>query len=303
MNRLLMRQHGVVSREQVLALGADSSWLARHVRSSGLITLHAGVYASPAVRATWERRLSAARLAVGDHARVSHRSAAVLEGFPTIRAGMPELTVAHGLSARGPARVHRSNYLPAADVTVVDGFPVTTPIRTAIDLSAVIRDPKRLRAILNDRLHANAFSLDEFMGRFVAVACRGRRCVAIWRPILDVINTEEHYVPTESVLESMVLDVLEAGGIRRPIKQAPLPTMDGEPGRVDFLFMPERLILEADGRWHRLTEEQIERDQERDIEALARGYSTMRIKWLDLMKRPAWVCRMVRAALAPALAG
>jgi hypothetical protein len=242
-------------------------------------------------------------LAIGEHAVVSHRSAAVIEEFQAIRPGMPELTVLYGLSARGPARVHRSNFLPPEHVTTIDGLPVTTPARTAVDLSAVIRDPKRLQQILDDRLAHNGFTLDAFLTGFTATACRGRRCVAIWRPVIANVTNEEHYVPTESVLESMVLDVLEAGGIRPPIKQAALPTVDGEPGRVDFLFMPERLILEGDGRWHRLTEEQIERDQERDIESLARGYSTMRIKWRDLVNRPAWVCRMVKAALSPALAG
>ena len=80
------RQHGVVSRGQVLAAGISPSALDRAVAAGRLERVHHGAYRYAGAPRTWEQCLLAAVLGAGGEAVVSHRSAAQLWGSaPTPR--------------------------------------------------------------------------------------------------------------------------------------------------------------------------------------------------------------------------
>ena len=79
----------------------------------------------------------AAVLWAGEGAVVSHATAAVLWGFDGVRARRSSsgfrrsATRSHELVV-----VHRGNALDRADRTMLGPIPITTPVRTLIDLSA-----------------------------------------------------------------------------------------------------------------------------------------------------------------------
>ena len=79
--RIATRQHGVVSRAQVLALGVTPSFVARFVDAGLLHPLHLGVYALGHSALTERGRWMAAVLAAGEGAVLSHLSAALLWGI------------------------------------------------------------------------------------------------------------------------------------------------------------------------------------------------------------------------------
>jgi predicted transcriptional regulator of viral defense system len=144
---LATRQHGVVSRAQLVAIGVSAQAIGRGMRSGRLHRLHAGVYAVGHRRLTQHGRWAAAVLAGGDGAVLSHRSAAALWQIrpATTR---PEVTLPR--MRRGTAGIlyHRS-VIPADEVAVNEGIPVTTVARTLLDLAAVT-DRRQVRKAINE---------------------------------------------------------------------------------------------------------------------------------------------------------
>jgi hypothetical protein len=76
--RLAARQHGTISREQLLRLGLGAPAVDHRLQSLMIVPLHRGVYALGLPSGTREERWMAAVLACGEGAVLSHLSAAAL---------------------------------------------------------------------------------------------------------------------------------------------------------------------------------------------------------------------------------
>lgn len=87
------RQHGVVARRQLLALGFNSREIEHRVSRGRLHLVMRGVYAVGWPRLTPKRRWMAAVLACGEEAMLSHRSAAALWEIGTERRGLVDISV------------------------------------------------------------------------------------------------------------------------------------------------------------------------------------------------------------------
>jgi hypothetical protein len=143
------RQHGRVAWWQLVAAGVDPDTIKRWVRDGRLRPVHHGVYAVGHRAPSLLGDLSAAVLACGAGAAVSHRSAAHLLGLVKARPRRIEVTVP---TTAGRARpgivVHRVRHLPALDTAKLHGISVTTPARTLLDLA-----PKLVAAELTKVAH------------------------------------------------------------------------------------------------------------------------------------------------------
>src|SRR3954454_12298559 len=138
---LAPRQAGVVSRQQLLAAGLTSAAVGRRLAAARLhrIPGHRGVFLVGHAARTPRTMYWAAHLAVGASSVISHRSAAALRELRASRSGFVELTVPGPSRRRGRGlRVHRTTWLPDADVVEIDGLPVTSVARTLLDLGAVV---------------------------------------------------------------------------------------------------------------------------------------------------------------------
>ncbi|OLE26033.1 MAG: hypothetical protein AUG49_09200 [Catenulispora sp. 13_1_20CM_3_70_7] len=141
------RQQGFVTRAQATRLGADDAALDRLKEFKLLVEIDDGVfqlasgtvaprYAYPfaawlaldAARFRWERPQTP-----GDDAVLSHESAAKLHGVGRIAVPRTVFTVAVERATPRATVLHLGR-LPAQDVTVVEGVPVTTVHRTIVDL-------------------------------------------------------------------------------------------------------------------------------------------------------------------------
>ena len=132
---LARRQHGVVGRAQLLALGLGQDAVDWRVRRRRLLTVHRGVYAVGHLSLTRNGRFMAAVLACGEGAALSHFSAAVLWGMLQPRGQDVHVTAAKERKCRGVI-VHRA---PLDGERVRrDGIVVTTPARTLVDLADVV---------------------------------------------------------------------------------------------------------------------------------------------------------------------
>ena len=139
---LAERQHGVVSRAQLLELGLNRGAITHRIELGRLRPVHRGVYRIGLL--SGDGRRMAAVLACGPGAVLSHLSAAALWGIR--QSGRIEVTTP--ASRRGPrgVTVHRSP-LRDDERTTHRGIPTTTVPRTLLDLSAVVR-PDDLRSAL-----------------------------------------------------------------------------------------------------------------------------------------------------------
>src|SRR4051812_25632030 len=143
------RQHGVVARRQLAALGLRSAAIDRRVAAGRLHPIHRGVYAVGHTVLALRGRWMAAVLAAGPEAVLSHRAAAALWA---IRPGTwIEVTAPHAPRRRGIVG-HRGTVAPD-ERTVRDGIPVTTVARTLLDLAAIL-EPRLLERAMDEAEHA-----------------------------------------------------------------------------------------------------------------------------------------------------
>ncbi|MSO78930.1 MAG: DUF559 domain-containing protein [Acidimicrobiia bacterium] len=290
---LAATQHGILSRSQLLQVGL-SEWAIRHrVRRGWLIRCGDGLYRLATHPDTGMSRLWAACLAPGVGAVVSHEAAAALHGIATFRPGPVTVTVPHATSRISHlATVHQSRRLYPEHITVVEGLRVTTIARTVIDLAGTYRRG-RMEIVVDDPIASGKLILPELYATFDDVASRGRNGVRLMRAILE--DRQPGYIAPQSVAESMFLRVLRLGGLPRPVLQFPHPS-PAINGYVDAAYLPERILMEVDGRrWHQKVAD-IERDHDRDNAAAAVHYRTLRFTWGDLTQRPDWVVAQVRGA-------
>jgi very-short-patch-repair endonuclease len=184
-------------------------------------------------------------------AALSHRSAAVHWGLLRERQGPVDVTApGHGGKKRREGiRVHRSQTLRPADVTLRDGIPVTTPARTIADLRRVSTGKNRLVA---PRELRRAIRQADVLGLPIGVL-----------PERD---------GTRSDLEGDFLALC-----RR--HRVPEPEVNVRVGRhlVDFLWRERRLIVETDGYIYHRGETAFEDDRSRDFELRRLGYRVERL--------------------------
>jgi hypothetical protein len=157
-------QWGMITTAQAAASGVSAQTVARMAHDGQLERLAHGIYrlagtpphADDEVRALWlaidPQRTASERIAAADVAVVSYRSAAVLHRLGDVDADVVEFTVAsRHQTRRGDVRIHRGT-VDASDKTLVDGLPVTTPLRTISDLAAARLDRGHLAGVVRDAL-------------------------------------------------------------------------------------------------------------------------------------------------------
>jgi hypothetical protein len=277
---LAARQHGHVTRRQLLALEWDTDRIARQLRAGRLIRVHTGVYAVGHVPPSPLGAAMAAVLACGPRAWLSHASAAVLWQILATFRGAFEVTVP--VRRRRPGVVvHRCAKMASADLTVHYGIPITSPARTLHDLAPRLTDAQLTRAYNDGRLagYLRDDDLVEFLGRTASP-----RLAAIVRP------GEE---PTRSDLEDAFLRFAATHGLPRPHVNV---VVCGH--RADAYFPDQQVVVEIDSvRFHgdRIA---FETDRDRDAERLQAGIRTVRITDERMKQAPAREAERLRAILA-----
>jgi hypothetical protein len=129
-------QHGLITREQLFGLGLGRGAIEHRIRAGRLHVIHRGVYAVGHPNLTQEGRWLAAVLAAGTGAVLSHRSAAELSGLLAVSRGWRSVTTPVPRHPGRGIQAHTARLSPD-EITQRSGIPVTTPIRTLVDLAAV----------------------------------------------------------------------------------------------------------------------------------------------------------------------
>jgi very-short-patch-repair endonuclease len=290
--QLAARQHGVVSRAQLLELGYSPQAVKRRVASARLHPVWRGVYAVGRPRLSRHGRWIAATLSCGPGATLSHASAGVLLGILPREAGPIEVSVCARVARRGRDGIviHRRATLADQDLMEQLGIPVTSPIRTLVDLTTRLETGSLKRAIGQaDRLDLiDPEALRHELDRFA-----GQPGVAILRQTLD----RRTFTLTDSELERRFLPLARAAGLPPPRTQARLNGF-----RVDFHWPELGLVVETDGlRYHRTPAQQA-LDRVRDQTHVAAGLTPLRFTRAQVRFEPDRV-RSVLEAVAARLRG
>jgi len=286
--KLAARQHGVVSRHQLLDAGLTSRMVQTRVARGQLLSLHRGVYAVGHAQLRPEGRWLAAVLATGPSAALSHRSAAALHGIRDSDA--LDLTTTRRVAVRGVV-IHRTTRLDVQDVTTLRGVRVTTIERTLVDLAAVLPATKVAKLLREtDRLgRLNAAVLHAALQRTNGRGGAGRRAL---RAALEEHRRHATSL-TLSELEDRFLSLLDANDLPRPLTNHLIDGM-----RVDAAWPQQCLIVELDGWAYHHDRGAFQEDRTRDARLTAAGWAVLRFTHADVVDRPSWVAWMVRDTLA-----
>lgn len=286
---LARRQHWVVTRRQLLALGFTSDEIATRIRDGRLHRVHAGVYAVGRPELTREGYFMAAVFACSRGAGLSHESAAELWQIRPGHRGAIHVSVPPGgTNPRRPGiTVHRRMHL---ETVRRKGIPVTSPVDTLVDLAMRVSEAQLERAT-NEAANRDLIEPGRLRAELRGMPGRhGARRVAA---ILD----SHTYAVTESRLEQRLLRIAREAGLPKPQTQRRLTA-----GRVDFFWPELELVVEADSlRYHRTPAQQA-KDRLRDQQNAATGRTTLRFTHWQVFHEPAHV-RATLAAVARRLAG
>lgn len=282
-------QNNVIATWQLAACGLNSPAIAVRVRRGQLHRRHRGVYAVGTGVLTLRGELTAAVLACGDGAVLSHWSAGAWWEMVRWDRRDVEVIVARG-AGRGldGIRPRWSRSLHERDIRRRDHIRVTSPARTALDLAADMTS-MALRRMVRQSLAERRLTI----GQLTAVLHRAPRHPGA--PALRAVVVDGH-VPTKSDLEDLALDLLDSAGISRP-EVNPKLRLDGRTILPDMLWRDARVAVELDGRrWHH---DPLTAQDDADKQAIleAHGHRVLRITWHQILDRRAQTIARLRRAL------
>lgn len=295
MRAVVERQHGVMSRAQVRGLGASPEALQSRLRSPGWVRVSSRVIRLAGSQLTFRQRCMAAALDAGGGAAVSHEAAAALWGLPgfgteDVHVSRPRTTTSRSSRL---ATVHEPRLLPDHHRTLLEGIPVTTVARTAFDLAGCLH-PLRTERALDNALARRLVDLETMRAVAIELLQHGRPGSALMRQLLADRGTG--YIPPASGLEARFFALLVEAGMELPDRQV---EVGGEAwtGRVDFLYRPQRLVIEIDSDIHHTAKLDVESDRRRDETLRAGGFGVLRITEAQVWQRPHEAVALVRTAL------
>jgi very-short-patch-repair endonuclease len=270
---LAERQHGVVSRGQLLELGLNRGAIVHRLKLARLRPVHRGIYTIGHRLLTQDGRWMAAVLACGPGAVLGYRAAAALWGM---RGGTwVEVTVPSGRLPRDGIQVHRAA-LPEDERTTHRGIPTTTVPRTLLDLSAVVTK-RHLRSALREAEHlrlSDPLSLHDLIARYPR-----RPGLKAIKALLAEASVGARIIRSE--LEERFQDFLVRRGLPLPQTNVVI-----EGYEVDCVWPGQRLIVELDGHASHSPTHAFELDRARDRRLEAAGWRVIRITWRQLEQEP-----------------
>jgi very-short-patch-repair endonuclease len=285
---LAARQHGVISRRQLLELGLSPRSIEHRLATGRLHQIWRGVYAVGRPELSQRGRWMAAVLSCGPKAALSHGSAGTFFEILPARTDLIEVSVPAAVRRRQPGIVVHRRKLRNGEVEYRHGIPVTTPITTLIDLAARL-DQHQLERGVNEADKRGLTDPEEL--RLVLEEIPRRPGVKPLRELLD----RHTFVLTDSELERRFIPIARSAGLSLPETQC---MVNGY--RVDFYWPELGLVVETDGlRYHRTPAQQA-RDRVRDQTHMATGLTPLRFTRAQVRFEPEHV-RATLAAVAPRL--
>jgi hypothetical protein len=225
----------------------------------------------------------AAVLACGDEAMLSHRSAAALWGFGEETPGVIDISIGRHSSLRRPGiRFHDRAGMWNRDLATRVGIPLTSPVKTFLDLTTVA-GPKTIERAINEADKLDVIDADSL--RRALDDRSGEPGVRALREILD----EHTFRLSDDELERLFRPLAAAAGLPVPLTKVMVDEFE-----VDFFWPELGLVVETDGwRYHRTPSAQT-RDALRFQRHTASGLTPLRFSHHQVKGEPRHVKDILR---------
>lgn len=275
---LAARQHGIVTRKQLLALGFGRRSIQHRVERGRLFPVSLGIYAVGWPTLNQKRRWMAAVMAGGEGAALSHRSAATLWEIGSEEDGRIDVSVRRRCELRRPGiQFHGRPSLRAEDILYRDDIPTTSPSQTLLDLATEL-DPVPLERAVNDADKRGL--IDPEALRDELVRFQGEFGVRPLRRLLDKL----FFRLSDSDLEIYFRQIVRSAQLPMPLSKQRVNDFE-----VDFFWPELGLVVETDGlRYHRTPSAQT-RDARRDRAHIMAGMTPLRFTHWEVRYEPARV--------------
>lgn len=289
----VIEHDGLILRERALREGVDPDQVMKALRTGRIRRVQRCVYVR---RATDVAPLALARAAVLSSgvadAVASHQTAARVHGIAVPDGRWPE----HVTVARNERRIRRRELichgraLAQGDVELRDGVPLTTAVRSLLDMSTEVA---RLNAVwaIDDAIRNGLVTADE-MATSLKTRHGGRGDGVIKMRVSEADGR------AESILETAGRLALKDAGVQLPIAQHEVFDGGGKVvARLDAAYPELGLGIEYDGAAVHGAPRALYRDRHRQNRLLHLGWTLLRFTWWDVTHDPAGFVATVRRAL------
>jgi very-short-patch-repair endonuclease len=273
----------VLTHADLLRLGFTPKGIKHRLATGRLHPISTGIYAVGRPELTPHGRWMAAVLVCGDHAALSHRSAAELWGIGYEEPGRIDVTVAARREIRRKGlKVRARPKLADGSVVRRFGIPVTHPVQTLIDLATELKPLRLERAVNQADVHD---LLDPETLRTALASYGGVPGVKKLRTMLD----RHTFRLSDSDLEILFRPLARAAAFPSPLSKHWVLGYE-----VDFWFPEYDLVVETDGlRYHRTPAQQA-RMVKRDQTHTAAGLRVLRFTHWQIAHAPTEVTDVLR---------
>jgi hypothetical protein len=256
LQRTAANQHAAFSRRQALDAGLSAKTIDRYLRTG-----------------RWAR---------------SHRAGAAVWGWAE-DLFVPEVTVLKTVRRRHPGiGVYRTCALEAV---ARDGFRVTKPMRTLVDLASCVA-PERLGRMVDDAHRTGLIHPDRLMEYLVLPTNLARTGTGVLREIV----ASRSGPAIDSDLESLFFDALRTCRVPLPVPQHPVMTRQGEKF-IDFAYPDRMIAIELDSWEHHGSRKAFEADRPRRNELERLGWHVLQFTWKAVTADPIGVAVTVAISL------
>lgn len=286
--RVAARQKTTVTGAQLEACGLARRAIKYRVETGRLHILFRDVYSFGCGVLPPLAREQAALLACGEHAFLSHHTAAFIWGMRKAHPFEVDVSVVgRSCASRKGIRVHRIREIDRREVRRREGLWVSSPARALLEIAATLALGELADAI-DDGLAARVLK----RGEVEDVLERNRPCRGAAR-LAAVIAGGGGATITRSRAERAFLKLIRDARLPRPDVNQAFGRWE-----ADFMWRPQRLVVEIDGYGFHSGPKAFTRDREKVLALQAAGFEVLRFTRGQVVKQPAFVLASVAAALA-----
>jgi hypothetical protein len=289
-------QLGAFTRAQANDVGLSDRQLRSRVQSGFLDQTGPNAYRYAGAPSSLRTELIDVVLDIGGAVWCSGLTAAALHGFDgfALRRPFHVLVPRARCVTRWNARVHRSDVIEPIDRTRIDGVPLTSAIRTLIDLARVLPSDQLARCV-DSAIRDGLASEDALHRRIVQLRSQGRFGLPLLHEVLAGFEVTRG---GHSWLEREYLRLLDAAGLPKPNMQQVLSRAGDRLIRVDCRFPDTNVVVELLGyRFHR-TRAQLDRDAARYNALLHDGFRPFQFSYAQVVTAVDYVVSTTARALA-----
>jgi very-short-patch-repair endonuclease len=294
---LAAEQRSCIATWQIRELGGSRTEISRLRSSPQWSPVGAKVLAIAGVPHDLALRASAAVLAAGPGAVLSHVSATAWWGLPGFRLLPTILSQVSGHASRVHqlGDIHDLVVVPERWVTTFNGIRVVRPELAAYQLCGMLNPLRAARAF--DNFWARGLLCGPSAQRCLDdLAQRGLDGTVIYRDILN--QRGPGYIPPTTNLESRMKELGEEAGINLR-RQVNLGDEQWD-GRVDFLEDDVKLVVEVQSELHHSSLCDVEADGARRARLEADGFSVLEVWDTDVWTRGSTVVAELRRGVRAA---